>query len=131
MPDLALRPERGRPSLARVSDLARRFGFRGVPVSTPTVSRHGGGNEPGDYPHDIATAGQAADVVRLIVEGLRKAHAELQPRGTVHLFLVVPAGLAMMIGQALNTFGPVQTYEHLATNAVGMYRPAVLLSPSA
>lgn len=95
--------------------------FRGMVVVT----------KPGDYPHDIATAGQAADVVRVIVEGLRKARAELQPRGTVHVFLAVPAGLAMMIGQVLNTFGPVQTYEHLSTDAVGVYHRAALLSPSA
>jgi hypothetical protein len=70
-------------------------------------------------------------VVRVIVEGLRKARAELQPRGAVHLFLAVPAGLAMMIGQVLNTFGPVRTYEHVATDAVGTYQPAALLEPSA
>jgi len=96
-------------------------GFRGLVMVT----------KPGDYPHDIATAGQAADVVRVIVEGLRKARAELQPRGAVHLFLAVPAGLAMMIGQVLNTFGPVQTYEHVATDVVGVYQPAALLAPSA
>ena len=84
----------------------------------------------GDYPHDIATAGQAVDVVQLILEGLRRARADLQPRGTVHLFLAVPAGLAMMIGQVLNTFGPVQTYEHIGTDAVGTYHPAAVLHPS-
>lgn len=67
----------------------------------------------------------------MIVEGLRQARDTLQPRGTVHLFLAVPAGLAMMIGQMLNTFGPVQTYEHVAVGAVGVYRPAALLEPSA
>jgi hypothetical protein len=36
----------------------------------------------------------------------------------------------MMIGQALNTLGPVQTYEHLATDAVGVYQPVVLLTQS-
>ncbi|MGH9553633.1 MAG: SAVED domain-containing protein, partial [Terriglobales bacterium] len=87
--------------------------------------------KPGDYPHDIATAGEAADVLHMIVEGLRKARADLQPRGTVHLFLAVPAGLAMMIGQMLNTFGPIQTYEHLAMDAVGAYQPAARLMPSA
>ena len=46
-------------------------------------------------------------------------------------FLSVPAGLAVMIGQMLNTFGPVQTYEHLSTDAVGVYEPAALLEPSA
>ena len=95
--------------------------FRGLVVVT----------RPGGYPQDIETAGQAADLVRVIVEGLRQARDTLQPRGTVHLFLAVPAGLAMMIGQMLNTFGPVQTYEHVAIDAVGVYRPAALLEPSA
>ena len=95
--------------------------FRGIVVVT----------RPGNYPHDIETPGQAADLARVIVEGLRKARAMLQPRGAVHLFLAVPAGLAMMIGQMLNTLGPVQTYEHVAIDAVGVYQPAVLLDPSA
>jgi hypothetical protein len=87
--------------------------------------------KPGNYPHDLETAGQARDVVRVIVEGLRRARDLVQPRGTLHLFLAVPAGLAMMIGQMLNTFGPVQTYEHVQSDAVGVYEPAALLEPSA
>jgi hypothetical protein len=85
----------------------------------------------GNYPHDLETAGQARDVVRVVVEGLRRARDVLQPRGTLHVFLSVPAGLAVMIGQMLNTFGPVQTYEHVPTDAVGVYEPAALLEPSA
>lgn len=86
--------------------------------------------KPGTYPHDLETAGQARDVVRVVIEGLRQARDVLQPRGTLHLFLAVPAGLAMMIGQMLNTFGPVQTYEHVATDNIGTYQPAALLDPS-
>lgn len=86
--------------------------------------------KPGNYPHDIETPGQAADVVRVIIEALREARNTLQPRGTLHLFLAVPAGLAMMVGQSLNTFGTVQTYEHVGTDAVGLYQPAALLAPS-
>ena len=85
----------------------------------------------GAYPHDISTPGQAADIARVVLEGLRQARTDLQPRGTVHLFLAVPAGLAMMIGQTLNTFGLVQTHEHIGTDAVGVYHPAALLHPSA
>jgi SMODS-associated and fused to various effectors sensor domain len=85
----------------------------------------------GNYPHDLETAAQARDVVRVVVEGLRRARDVLQPRGTLHVFLSVPAGLAVMIGQMLNTFGPVQTYEHISTDAVGVYEPAALLNPSA
>jgi len=65
------------------------------------------------------------------VEGLRRARDEFQARGTVHLFLAVPVGLAFLIGQSLNTAGPVQTYEHLPSDAVGRYYPAVLLHPGA
>jgi hypothetical protein len=86
---------------------------------------------PGSYPHDIEAPGQAADIVRVIAEALRKARDTFQPRGTIHLFLAVPAGLAMMIGQTLNTFGPIQTYEHVGTDAVGIYETAALLKPSA
>jgi hypothetical protein len=94
--------------------------FRGMVVVT----------KPGDYPHDIETPGKAADVVRVVAEGLRRARDDFQPRGTLHLFLAVPAGLAVMIGQTLNTFGPIQTYEHVPIDAVGIYQPAALLEPS-
>jgi hypothetical protein len=86
--------------------------------------------KPGIYPHDLETPGQARDVVRVVVEGLRRARQVLQPRGVLHVFMAVPAGLAMMIGQMLNTFGPVQTYEHVATDSVGTYQAAALLTPS-
>ena len=95
--------------------------FRGMVVVT----------KPGNYPHDIETPGMAVDIVRVISEALRQARDEFQPRGTVHLFLAVPAGLAVMIGQTLNTFGPIQTYEHVGTDTVGIYQPAVRLEPSA
>jgi hypothetical protein len=47
-----------------------------------------------------------------------------------HLFMAVPAGLAMLIGQLLNTFGSVQTYEHVTVDGSGQYRPAALLRPN-
>jgi hypothetical protein len=49
--------------------------------------------------------------------------------GKVHLmprdreWWAVPAGLAMLIGQLLNILGPVQTYEHISTEGVGVYVP--------
>ncbi len=87
--------------------------------------------KPMSYPHDLSTPGQASDVAALVVEGLRRARDDFQARGTVHLFVALPVGLAFLIGQSLNTAGPVQTYEHLATDAVGRYQPAVLLHPGA
>jgi hypothetical protein len=95
--------------------------FRGIVAVT----------KPGNYPHDLDRPGKAVDIVRVIAEGLRQARDAFQPRGTIHLFLAVPAGLAVMIGQTLNTFGPIQTYEHISTDAVGEYQPAAFVEPSA
>jgi hypothetical protein len=41
-----------------------------------------------------------------------------------------PDGLAMLIGQLLNTFGSVQTYEHVTVDGSGQYHPAALLRPN-
>lgn len=81
------------------------------------------------FPHDLATPGEAADVAALVVESLRQVRDDFQARGTVHLFFAGPVGLAFLIGQSLNTAGPVQTYEHIPADAVGRYQPSVFLRP--
>jgi hypothetical protein len=43
--------------------------------------------------------------------------------------MAAPAGLAVLVGQLLNTFGAVQTYEHVLTDGSGTYKPAALLRP--
>ena len=86
--------------------------------STPI---HGGRN--------VLSAGAALDVAQLTVDALRAARATYQITGTVHLFLAVPVGLAMMVGQLLNTFAGVQTYEHVP-GAATPYQPAALVTPS-
>ena len=75
----------------------------------------------------LESAGDALDVAQLTIEGARAARHKFGIRGQVHLFMAVPAGLAMMIGQLLNTLGPVHTYEHIQVDALGMYQPAALL----
>ena len=86
---------------------------------------------PGAYPHIIQTPGQATDIALAVQDGMRTARREYGNIGTAHLFMAVPAGLAMMIGQSLNTFGAVQTYEHVTVDGSGEYRPAALLRPNA
>ena len=87
--------------------------------------------KPGDLPHAIATPGEARDLADLVQRHLLRACADFYITGKIHLFLAAPAGLAVMIGQLLNRFGPVQTYEYLTpTGAIGHYQPAVLLHPS-
>jgi hypothetical protein len=85
---------------------------------------------PGACPHVIRTPGQASDVALAVQDGMRAARREYGDIGTVHLFMAAPAGLATMIGQLLNTFGSVQTYEHVSVDGSGQYRPAALLRPS-
>ena len=76
----------------------------------------------------LETPGQAVDLARRTVEAVRRARGEYAVDGRVHLFMAVPAGLAMLIGQLLNTLGPVQTYEHIPSSPIGIYTPAALLN---
>jgi hypothetical protein len=85
---------------------------------------------PGAYPHIIRTPGEATDVALTVRDGMRTARREYGNIGTAHLFMAAPAGLAMMVGQLLNTFGAVQTYEHVTVDGSGQYRPAALLRPN-
>lgn len=86
--------------------------------------------KPGKEKHILSGSGQARDIAEIVIAAIRDARLKYRPTGFVHLFAAVPVGLAMMIGQKLNTLGPVQTYEHLQTDVVGRYHPAVLLNPS-
>jgi hypothetical protein len=86
---------------------------------------------PGAYPHVIRTPGQATDVALTVQDGMRTTRREYGNIGTTHLFMAAPAGLAVLIGQLLNTFGSVQTYEHVTVDGSGRYRPAALLRPNA
>jgi hypothetical protein len=40
-----------------------------------------------------------------------------------------PAGLAVLIGQLLNTLPPVQTFDLVHTAGAGTYEEAVLIKP--
>ena len=75
----------------------------------------------------LGSPGEALDVALLTIESTREARHKFGIRGKVHLFMAVPAGLAMLIGQLLNTLGPVQTYEHIQVDATGIYEPAAVL----
>ena len=75
----------------------------------------------------LDTPGQATDLARKTVAAVREIRIEYRITGRIHLFAAVPAGLAMLVGQLLNTIGPVQTYEHIPTDATGRYKTAALL----
>jgi hypothetical protein len=83
------------------------------------------------YPHLLDTPGQAADIAFVVQEAMRTARRAYGNIGTVHLFIAAPAGLAVLTGQLFNTFGAVQTYEHVSEDGSGVYKSAALLRPSA
>jgi SMODS-associated and fused to various effectors sensor domain len=87
--------------------------------------------KPGDYPHLIRSPGEAVDVALAVQHGMRTVRRDYGNIGSVHLFMAAPAGLAMLVGQLLNTFGSIQTYEFLSVDGSGCYRPAAVLRPCA
>ncbi len=78
---------------------------------------------------EITSPGQAAHLAHLVANAARKAREDYRISGRIHLFLATPVGLAVLIGQLLNTLGQMQTYEHIPEGATGYYAPAALLSP--
>lgn len=76
----------------------------------------------------VETPGEATDIVERTIEEVRRAR-ELYRPSSIHVFAAIPVGLAVLLGQRLNTLGPVQTYEHVEEDSVGRYRPEVLLRP--
>jgi len=80
------------------------------------------------YPHRLASSGEAVHLVDTILRAIRAAQATYRDTRCTHLFLAVPAGVALMLGQLANALGPLQTYEHIPVDTVGRYRPAVRLT---
>lgn len=76
----------------------------------------------------LNSPGQALDVAYRVIDAARTARYTYKINGKVHLFSAIPVGLAMLIGQLLNTLGPIQTYEHIPDTATGHYRPAAMLN---
>lgn len=74
------------------------------------------------------TGGEAIDAAHIIINAIRDARDYYNARGTVHIFMAVPAGLAMMVGQLLNTFGEIVTYEHVP-GGTPPYVQGVVLHP--
>ncbi len=94
--------------------------FRGLVEARPPT--------PGS--HLFADPGEAADLAHDIIDKVRAARTHYGRLGDIHLFIAGPAGLAFILGQLLNTLGPVHTYEHISPDTVGYYSPAVTLTPS-
>lgn len=81
-------------------------------------------------PLQISSPGEAVAIARLIRDAIRQARRQYLATGTVHFFMAVPAGVAVLLGQLLNTLDSVQTYDYRAGESPP-YRVAALLKPSA
>jgi len=81
-------------------------------------------------PLSIASSGQAAALVRMVRDAVRRARRDYGATGTVHLFMAVPVGVAVLLGQLLNTLCAVQTYDFRPGDA-SPYTAAVRIEPSA
>jgi hypothetical protein len=108
-------------------DPAFQQALRGLPALRGIVRV----TRPGDLPHDLATPGEALDVAHVTVDAINQARSVFRmTKCVVHLFMAVPAGLAMMIGQLLNKVPLAQTYELDDQGGVSRYVPAGRLLPS-
>ncbi len=85
---------------------------------------------PGAHPHLFPDAAEATDLAYEVISAMRMARSRYGRMGDVHLFIAGPVGLAFLLGQLLNTFGTIRTYEHVSDHGVGHYVPAVVLRPS-
>ncbi|MBF0305383.1 MAG: SAVED domain-containing protein [Alphaproteobacteria bacterium] len=102
-------------------DVQRRWRER--PLPNFRVAMHVSAPEPS--PKVSLSAPQAADVAKMVEVAIRRARDHYGAVGRLHLFLAVPDGLSMLIGQKLNTVTEVQTYEF-----IDGYSPAALVHPS-
>lgn len=75
----------------------------------------------------IQEAGQVRHIVSLLEDGLVQARTRYGNLGTLHLYSAIPTGMALLIGQVLNTYGAVQTYEFDRDRQ--SYVPSVRLPP--
>ena len=77
----------------------------------------------------IKNAGQAADAAFEIRNAIKTAVNSYPEIKRVHLFMAVPAGLGLMIGQLVNVPVKFQTYDLEESDSGRRYRAAVGLSP--
>ena len=79
---------------------------------------------------EAITAQQGLQIVRESIGAVRKQKDDLgMKRANLHVFLAGPLGMAVLIGQHLNTFGECVVYEHLP-NATPPYSAVHRFQPS-
>ena len=81
----------------------------------------------GRLPHRLDCS-TAVDVAVTTLAAIREARVQYPHLTKTHLFMAGPLALAMLIGQLLNTVGPVQTYEHISDGGPGRYERGCLVA---
>ena len=74
-------------------------------------SHHRAAPEGGSGRDAIESPAHARGIVRDITNALMAARATLRTQGPIHLFLATPLAFAVLLGHALNGFGPICLYE--------------------
>lgn len=80
----------------------------------------------GLLPHAIESSEEAVDIANKVIDAMRVVRREAHTDVRFHIFAAIPVGLAVLIGQLMNTLGHVQLYEHVQQS--GTYAPSVLLA---
>jgi len=77
------------------------------------------------FSHRLSSA-QAGHVVRKTIAALRAARSRYRAMGTVHVFIAGPVGIGVLLGEELNTFSSITTYEFCPAERVPYIAAAVL-----
>ncbi|SRR5579871_3295755 len=108
-------------------DVANGFSRTQVPNLRVVIEvKPKGGFRPGIVLNDPS---KVKGLVQLVSQAIRTARTGYSADGAVHIFAAIPLGVAVLLGQKLNTLATVQTYDFVA-DASQPYTPAVLLNPS-
>ncbi len=64
----------------------------------------------------VRSGAHARAIVRAVTDALMRARADWAISGRTHIFIAAPLPLAVLLGHALNAFGPLRVYERTIDN---------------
>lgn len=109
-PDLLLTLALSRPEI--VGDVDAALGALDLPITGRVVMRPVAG--PGRAA--VRSAAHARGIVRAVTDTLMQIRADWGVRGRTHIFMAAPLPVAILLGHALNSFGPLRVYERTRDN---------------
>lgn len=109
-PDVMLAVALSRPELLQDTDAA--VGPLGLAIGgrVAVEPEDGAGRE------SVVSDSHARGIVFAVTNALMRARSQWRTRGTTHIFMACPFGVAVLLGHALNGFGPLALYEPAPTS---------------